>query len=356
MAAVVGTVGINIRYCCCLSGRSCCCCLHLAKTDQATCRPMVSIRSMQQSNERIYPRPRLEIWSLMTCPSSTRHRAHRASADVYSQTYNQRITPALLPSRVSPTYDLPYNINSSSTKRYEGIILKGGNVIARPSVRPLMTSSHLIVYIIIICNVMSYVSRSRCHCRACFFVSSSFYLATTTSKLQQNPSITTPRQHTEQTQHLLFPNNSIFECQLFRQKKNLVMLRILLSLLLLAVPVNGFTASNTRTRDGRSSRWMLSSTPTTTAETPKIVNGDATVAVAEISNVELAEQVESAGVTIFEAVASRAASCLFESDKRRDAKGKASGTSASSATNWIDDATAFSLQRVFDRIRVKVRN
>jgi hypothetical protein len=106
MAAVVGTVGINIRYCCCLSGRSCCCCLHLAKTDQATCCPMVSIRSMQQSNERIYPRPRLEIWSLMTCPSSTRHRAHRASADVYSQTYNQRITPALLPCRVSPT--LPY--------------------------------------------------------------------------------------------------------------------------------------------------------------------------------------------------------------------------------------------------------
>jgi hypothetical protein len=66
----------------------------LAKTDQATCCPiiMVSIRSMQQSNERIiiYPRPRLEIWSLMTCPSSTRHRAHRACADVYSQTYGTK--------------------------------------------------------------------------------------------------------------------------------------------------------------------------------------------------------------------------------------------------------------------------
>ena len=131
------------------------------------------------------------------------------------------------------------------------------------------------------------------------------------------------------------------------------MLRILLSVLLLAVPVNGFTASNTRTQEGRSSRWMLSSTPTTAAETPKTVNGDA--AVVEIPNVEAIEQVELEGATIFEAVASRAASCLLESDKRRDAKGKASGTPASSATNWIDDATAFSLQRVFDRIKLKVR-
>ena len=134
------------------------------------------------------------------------------------------------------------------------------------------------------------------------------------------------------------------------------MLRILLSVLLLAVPVNGFTASNTRTQESRSSRWTLSSTPTTTTdETPKIVNGDA--AAAEIPNEKVVEQVElEDDVTIFEAVASRAASCLFESDKRRDAKGKASGTSApSSATNWVDDATAFSLQRVFDRIKLKVK-
>jgi hypothetical protein len=139
------------------------------------------------------------------------------------------------------------------------------------------------------------------------------------------------------------------------------MLRILLSVLLLAIPVNGFTASTTRTREGRSSSWIsLPSTPTTTAafETPKTLNGDA--AVAEIPNVQVAdvEQVEllEEGVTIFEAVASRAATCLLESDKRRDAKGKASGTPASSATNWIDEATAFSLEQVFDRIKLKVRN
>jgi hypothetical protein len=132
------------------------------------------------------------------------------------------------------------------------------------------------------------------------------------------------------------------------------MLRILISVLLLAVAVNGFTASNTRTtQEGRSNRWIISSTPTTTVETPKTVNGDA--AVAEIPNVEVVEQVKLEGVTIFEAVASHAASCLFESDKRRDAKGKASGTPASSATNWIDDATAFSLQKAFDRLRLKVR-
>jgi hypothetical protein len=57
---------------------------------------------------------------------------------------------------------------------------------------------------------------------------------------------------------------------------------------------------------------------------------------------------------IFDIVAGRAATCLVESDLRRDAKEGYSKIISSSATNWINDATAFKLQKAFDRIKLKV--
>jgi hypothetical protein len=57
---------------------------------------------------------------------------------------------------------------------------------------------------------------------------------------------------------------------------------------------------------------------------------------------------------IFDIVAGRAATCLVESDLRRDAKEGYSKITSSSATNWINDATAFQLQKAFDRIKLKV--
>jgi hypothetical protein len=51
----------------------------------------------------------------------------------------------------------------------------------------------------------------------------------------------------------------------------------------------------------------------------------------------------------FEAVASHASFCLLQSDVRRDAVGKPQGTQASSATNWINDASAFVLQKALDK-------
>lgn len=53
---------------------------------------------------------------------------------------------------------------------------------------------------------------------------------------------------------------------------------------------------------------------------------------------------------IFDLVAARAAVCLYQSDIRRDAIGKAAGVQASSATNWINDASAFALQKSLDKL------
>ena len=86
----------------------------------------------------------------------------------------------------------------------------------------------------------------------------------------------------------------------------------------------------------------------------------------------------------FNLLAGRAAVCLLQSDMRRDAvgksvstgrvalgyygrrssnlthaassEGKSGGTQASSATNWINDASAFALQKAFDKIELKVRD
>ena len=58
---------------------------------------------------------------------------------------------------------------------------------------------------------------------------------------------------------------------------------------------------------------------------------------------------------VFDNLAARAAICLLESELRRDAKGEHTKTVASSVTNWINDATAFALQKTFDKVKLKVR-
>jgi vesicle-fusing ATPase len=58
--------------------------------------------------------------------------------------------------------------------------------------------------------------------------------------------------------------------------------------------------------------------------------------------------------SIFDLIAGRTSVCLFESDIRRDAIGKHAGAQASSATNWIHDASAFQLQQAFDKIKLKL--
>jgi len=57
--------------------------------------------------------------------------------------------------------------------------------------------------------------------------------------------------------------------------------------------------------------------------------------------------------SIFDLIAGRSAVCLYQSDLRRDAVGKAAGKQASSATNWIHDASAFALQQTMDQLRLK---
>lgn len=55
---------------------------------------------------------------------------------------------------------------------------------------------------------------------------------------------------------------------------------------------------------------------------------------------------------IWKSLAFRATQCLYHSDLRRD--GQAAGTQASSATNWIHDATAFTLQKTVDQISLQM--
>lgn len=59
---------------------------------------------------------------------------------------------------------------------------------------------------------------------------------------------------------------------------------------------------------------------------------------------------------IFELVAARAGACLYESDLKRDAIGKKSGNQAAGATNWIDDASAFALQKTLNRLELTLPN
>jgi vesicle-fusing ATPase len=56
----------------------------------------------------------------------------------------------------------------------------------------------------------------------------------------------------------------------------------------------------------------------------------------------------------FEDVSNHVAFCLWQSDVRRDAVGKPQGTQASSATNWINDESAFALKQAMDKVALKL--
>jgi len=59
--------------------------------------------------------------------------------------------------------------------------------------------------------------------------------------------------------------------------------------------------------------------------------------------------------TAFEFVARRAALCLLESDLRRDAIGKENAAiQASSATNWMDDASSLALKQAVDKLTLRL--
>jgi hypothetical protein len=75
---------------------------------------------------------------------------------------------------------------------------------------------------------------------------------------------------------------------------------------------------------------------------------------ATIEDIPSTKQVLSAEDSIdtdnaFNLLAGRAAVCLLQSDMRRDRK-----PSGSSATNWINDASAFALQKALDKIQLKL--
>lgn len=86
------------------------------------------------------------------------------------------------------------------------------------------------------------------------------------------------------------------------------------------------------------------------------VNGDSSSTTTAISAEDLNEDtsMQLFDDNPFQLVAMRAAICLYKSDMKRDAIGKPGKNQPSSATNWIHDASAFSLQKTCDSIQLKV--
>lgn len=80
----------------------------------------------------------------------------------------------------------------------------------------------------------------------------------------------------------------------------------------------------------------------------------ATVDETSITDTTSLEEDEIDEDNAFNLLAGRAAECLLQSDMRRDAVGQPGGTQASSATNWINDASAFALQKAFDKLELKL--
>jgi len=56
--------------------------------------------------------------------------------------------------------------------------------------------------------------------------------------------------------------------------------------------------------------------------------------------------------TAFHALAELTTQTLIKSDMRRDAIGKESGAQSTSATNWIDDHSAFVLQQALEKVYI----
>ncbi|KAL7468258.1 hypothetical protein ACHAXS_008485, partial [Conticribra weissflogii] len=111
---------------------------------------------------------------------------------------------------------------------------------------------------------------------------------------------------------------------------------------------NEDTARRTRRR-ATTSRLFLADT-TAALPPPSIGEEDVTIGTkyTENSNTNSNADDESP----FRLLASLAATTLLQSDRRRDALGKDAGAQASSATNWVDEGSAFRFRNGLDKLAV----
>jgi hypothetical protein len=137
--------------------------------------------------------------------------------------------------------------------------------------------------------------------------------------------------------------------------------------LLVVGPAVGFSTtsscSNTLPQQGRRGISLVL-TAVTDDPTVVIVNGDTTAVTTETApeierkrlTIQIDNDDDDDDIAMFDVISGRAAVCLFESEMRRDAKdNKDSNVTPSSATNWINDPTAFALKSAFNRIKLKVQ-
>ena len=106
-----------------------------------------------------------------------------------------------------------------------------------------------------------------------------------------------------------------------------------ISLLFLIQCTVAFTPSSTISRKSHSSS-LYSVTDSTAEEAPQ----------------QILDETSSTSTPIFQLLASLSCTTLYQSDLKRDAKGKGGGAQGSSATNWIDDASSFALKSTLDQM------
>ncbi|KAL3911223.1 MAG: hypothetical protein SGILL_007366 [Bacillariaceae sp.] len=125
------------------------------------------------------------------------------------------------------------------------------------------------------------------------------------------------------------------------------------SLSLLHQPPTNFATPVANTANGGGYAVVEETVQTTRTKEPSVDdNGpDNNIHVSSLS--QHGDDCDDRLASIFDVVSARAAECLWESDKRRDAKAEHSKLVSSSTTNWINDHTAFALQTAVDRLRLK---
>jgi vesicle-fusing ATPase len=148
------------------------------------------------------------------------------------------------------------------------------------------------------------------------------------------------------------------------KQQKMFLKQVVWTLLWLVSSSSAFTSFNS---PNRRLKWVIKNLAATIENDNPAVNGDsATTKIQETVSVETNgisndkekddEEILEGTMNVFDLVCGRAASCLLESDMRRDAKGEhgTNGKMPSSATNWINDAAAFALKKSFEKVKLKL--
>ncbi len=120
-------------------------------------------------------------------------------------------------------------------------------------------------------------------------------------------------------------------------------------------PGKSFSSSNCRNGERNSILHLNLLTNTPTPASPLSINGDTSANSINInSNNTTRDSDITNNLTAFSLIASLAATCILESEMKKDALRADGSQTPSSAANWIDDRSAYAVQSALDQIELKV--